>query len=266
MIRNNLHLISLAAIILPLLAAPAAPAGVTFFTQREGSPDDDGFARFIESAGAVAEQDFESPDIGPYYASSSAIPVGDFELTLSSFLLDGTPFAAGLFDSVEFDVEGEIYSIAFFSATTLRITPEPDQRILACGAWIFDDLRTFDAAYLIQVTELDGSIWQAVLENEIEFNEYGHEIEGFFGAVSDVGIVELTITAIDPESGDPIADYFEIDHLWADADPLPPDVPDGLEQHKKPKLKQHPRFERHPGDWAHRHKGPKDFIPRDDVK
>ncbi len=200
------------AIIILLLATPAS-ADVTFFLQREGSPDDNGRALFIEAIGDYAEQDFEDPALGADGARLSTIPVGDFQLEIYASLSDGTPYYPFLFSSSEFDVEGKLYHLALVCGSTSTLTLQPDQLLGAFGAWIFDDGNRLDSAYLIEVTELDGNTQQAVLENEIPLNDYNFEIEGFFGVVSDVGIAELSITAIDPATGQIHLDVFEIDHL-----------------------------------------------------
>jgi hypothetical protein len=79
--------------------------------------------------------------------------------------------------------------------------------------WVFDDGRAIDAAYRMDVLDRAGRTWSARLENVIPFNSHGHEIEGFIGVFSPVPIAAITLTPIDPATGQPVADDFAVDHL-----------------------------------------------------
>jgi hypothetical protein len=263
--------IALTVIVIIGSVASAAQGEVTFYIQRERSPDDHGLELFVqhvvEQVGSYAEQDFEDPALGPMYSAVPTLPVGDFVLQLSTISF-GEPSVPWLFTSGSFNAEGRINSVALVSGSSLIITPSPDQLVLAIGTWIFDDYRQVDSVFLAQVTELNGDTWQVILENEIDATN-AHEIEGFVGAVSDVGFAQMTITAVDPQTGEPHDDVFEIDHLKVAGDPFPPeepcsdpddeDCPNG--KSKKPEKRPHPLVDPHPGEWAPEHQGRNEYAP-----
>jgi hypothetical protein len=198
-------------------------AEVVFFVEGHGSPEASGHADFCQAVGDAAEQDFEDPALGQDFTVLPSLPIGDMELQLDCVLFDGTPFPPFLFTSPEFDVEGRVYHRALVVGTSMTIEPPAGQSLVAFGTWIFDDGGVLDSAYIAEVTETDGSVWEVILENDIPHNPYGHEIEGFVGVVSDVGISQITITSIDPETGETHPDGFEIDHVKAVAAALPPE-------------------------------------------
>lgn len=193
-----------------LLLASPAPAKVVFFIQRQGSTDD-GVARFLALAPAVQTQDFEAPELG---ANGSPLPMcllDKAEVSLEGE--DGGPYTPTLWKSPEFNEPNRIYQQALYVGASLLIEVDRRDRLAAVGFWVFDDRRAYDAAYLVTVTEVNGHVSTARLENDIPLNSKGHEVEGFVGAVSKVGIVSLQLTAIDPATGAPIPDQIEIDTL-----------------------------------------------------
>lgn len=211
------------------LASPLS-AEVTFFIQREGSPADDGRQLFIATAPDYAEQDFEDPALAPDGSSMPVVQVGEFEFGLTSGYANGTPLVPIIGYSPEFTAPGKIYSIALVAGSFLTLTPTAGLPIGAVGAWIFDDGGALDSVYLVTVWEADGSVSQAVLANEIRLDCHNHEIEGFIGAVSSVGITSVTIMAVNPETLELHLDSLEIDHLMVaplatptGGDPAPPD-------------------------------------------
>ncbi len=243
----------------------ATAADVTFHVQRHLWPDDNGQASFRQSAGQVVELDFDDPALGPTGTRFSSLAVGDFRLELTATAANGAPLVPYSFSSPWFDVEGRFFNTALVGGRSMTITADPDQLVLALGTWIFDNGGTIDSAYLVEVTELDGQSWHVVLDNGIA--TFIYEIEGFVGAVSDVGIADMTITAIDRETGLPHADTFEIDYLKVAGDPFPPEPPEPTEpptgkgSHKKPKHRAHPLVDPHPGDWAPWNEGPNEYAP-----
>jgi hypothetical protein len=263
--------IALAVMVIFGSVASAAQGEVTFYIQRERSLDDHGEELFVqhvlEQVGSYAEQDFEDPALGSESTALPTLPVGDFVLQLSTISF-GQPSTPWLFTIGDINAEGRINSVVLVSGSSLTITPSPDQLVLAIGAWIFDDYREVDSVFLAQVTELNGDTWQVILENEIDATN-AHEIEGFVGAVSDIGFAEMKITAVDPQTGEPHDDVFEIDYLKVAGDPFPPqepcsdpddqDCPNG--KSKKPKNRPHPLVDPHPGEWAPDHQGPNQYAP-----
>ncbi len=196
-------------------------AEVSFFVQREGSPDDTGLSLFLEASSPMHMQEFEDPELRLNGTQLSGVLVG--ELGLSWTCVGNEPFQPFLASSTAFNAPNKIYNYALVAYGVLTITPAPNTPVGALGAWIFDDGRAADSAYLVQVVELDGTLWEGVLVNEIPLNSRGHEIEGFIGAVSSVGIATLTITPIDLATGLFQLDTFELDHVMAS--PLPPPPP-----------------------------------------
>jgi len=225
--------------VLVLPVAVPVSAEVVFFVEGHGAPEASGHADFRQAVGDSAEQDFEDPALGEDFTVLPSLPIGDLELQLDCVLFDGTPFPPFLFSSIEFDVEGRVYSRALVVGTSMTIRPPAGQSLGAFGTWIFDDGGVLDSAYLAEVTETDGSVWEVILENDIPHNPYGHEIEGFIGVVSDVGIRQITITSIDPETGEAHPDGFEIDHVMAVAMDLPPEEEEDECRHRHHKKRCH---------------------------
>lgn len=217
-ITQKTRLLAALAVMLPLAwRTSTSQADVTFFIQREGSPDDNGLALFIQAVGAFQEQDFEGPEFAPDGVEVRKLRFGRTKIKLAR--PQERPLLPFTFSSGEFDAPGRFFGRALVCGIALRITAHGRKFPRGLGMWIFDDLRALDSAYLIEVTEKNGARWQAVLENQIELSARGHEIEGFIGAVSDQGIRAMTITPIDPLTGMAQPDVFEIDHLLVAAAP-----------------------------------------------
>ncbi|MBN2563023.1 MAG: hypothetical protein JXQ75_19030 [Phycisphaerae bacterium] len=176
-------------------------------------------ALLVQAVDTCSVQDFENTEQIPEETPISTLGVGGFKVEVLC-ACGSTPFEPYTAASPEFNAEGKIYNLVLIAGTSMTLMPHPEQVVGALGTWIFDDGGALDSAYLVRVTELDGKIWQAVLENEIPLGAHNHEIEGFIGAVSDVGIAELTVTAIDPDTGEAHADSFEIDHLIVAGPPV----------------------------------------------
>lgn len=217
-ITQKTRLLVALAVMLPLAwRTSTSQADVTFFIQREGSPDDNGLALFVQAVGAFQEQDFEGPEFAPDGVEVRKLRFGRTKIKLTR--PQERPLLPFTFSSGEFDAPGRFFGRALVCGIALRITAHGRKFPRGLGMWIFDDLRALDSAYLIEVTEKNGARWQAVLENQIEQSARGHEIEGFIGAVSDQGIRAMTITPIDPLTGMAQPDVFEIDHLLVAAAP-----------------------------------------------
>ncbi len=240
-VRDSIRGLPTAIGLLLLFTVPVT-AEVVFYLERHGSADDTGHADFCLAVGDYAEQDFEDPLLGPDFTKLPALPIGDVQLALSSAFPDGTPFEAFVFSSAEFDVEGRIHNRTMVAATSLTLTPPATHDLLAFGAWIFDDGSLQDSGYLFEVTETDGGVWQVILENEIPPTGYGHEIEGFVGVVSNVGISQIVIMAIDPATGELLPDIMEIDHVKAvTVAAAIEEEDDGKKRHKEYRKGRHPR-------------------------
>lgn len=203
---------------------PASVAGVDFHLQRHGTDTDTGYADFIAALVNRYDADFEPVESYPDDMPVPSLAMGDFQLNLEGDL-DG-PYDPVSFFSSAFNAESRVHHVALFAGYSLTITPAEGDQLNALGMWIFDDQRSLDSAYLIEVTETDGTVSTAVLVNEIERSSGGHEIEGFAGAVSDVGIAAMRVVAIDPVTQMPQADYMEVDHIIADMQEPPPPEPE----------------------------------------
>ena len=196
----------------PFFMPSPAIAEVTFYLQREGSPEDTGLADFIADLGTFEEQDFEDPALGELGDEVPQLFFEDGMLEVETMGLWAERKPAKLGASTEFDAEGRFYGRALVAGINLTATAQDGRAITGLGMWIFDDTSAYDAVYLIQVTETDGVASETILENEIGMNPHGHEIEGFFGAISDIGIVSVSITPVDPETHESLPDLFQTDH------------------------------------------------------
>jgi hypothetical protein len=217
----------LALATLTSVVAPT-PAAVTFYTQREGSPEDNGHAAFLLALPQHHEEDFEAPEIAMPDGSVPQLIYDDLDLQLTGDWSGA--FVPCLAYSPEFVMEGKMFDLALLPGFSLTVTPAEDQAIGGFGLWLFDDGRAYDAAYRMTVVETDGTVSESVLENAIPRDAKGHELEGFIAVVSDLGIASITVAAIDPQTGEPIPDVFEADHIIVaryipPPPPPPPDLP-----------------------------------------
>lgn len=199
------------------LLASAIPAfgEPLVFLQRQGSPDDNGYMDFVESAPGAVLEDFEDPSL---FAEGTAVAA----LTGAGIKVDlegewNGPYVPEVFASSEFNYPEAFYNQALIGGTELRLVADRSDPARAVGVWIFDDNSSYDSVYLIRIAECGGGGDSVVLANETEFTAFGHELEGFVGAVSDVGICVFSITAIDPVTGLPNGDLFEIDHVMIES-------------------------------------------------
>jgi hypothetical protein len=109
--------------------------------------------------------------------------------------------------------ENQIYGGTVVVATGATLAPLPGgAEAGAIGFWIFDDGKARDSIFLITVTDTCGNVVEAIVEND-EPRIGGYEVEGFFGVTSEYGIVELVISVLDAETGEPWSEPLELDHL-----------------------------------------------------
>ncbi len=207
------------------ISASIADADVVFYVERHGSNEDDGQAQFLALLGAHAEQDFQDAALGPVGAEVPELAFDELGVRLDLIgEWGGGAYVPTIVTSSEFCYAGRVYDRALWPGKALTVTSSGDQQLGAFGLWLFDDGRALDAAYLMSAVEVDGSAWEAVLENEIPRDSKGHELEGFIAVISDVGLASVTILPVDPVTGDVIADVFETDH-WLVAAYVPPPDP-----------------------------------------
>lgn len=238
--RKAINPLMMAATIVWTLVTFAAVADgeVTFYTQREGAAGDTGHATYLAVLGEFDEVDFEDDTPAPLGGAVPEMWFGDLGILIEGDW--GGPYVPTIVTSSEFDVEGEIWQRALLAGFGLTVRPAAGTRLDAFGLWLFDDGKTVDAAYLMEAVEEDGTVWEMVLENEIPQNQHRHEIEGFIGVVSDAGLLSVTITPINPATGDVVIDVFETDHWIIVVDVLPPppdptDLPPGQQWQRQEK-------------------------------
>ncbi len=224
--RKPINPLMLAVTIVWTLTTFAAFASgeVTFYIQREGSIEDTGHADLIDLLAAYDEVDFEDEGLAPLHGEVPELWFDDLGL-----LVEGDwagPYVPTIVTSSEFNEEGKVWQRALLAGFGLTIRPAEGTRLHAFGLWIFDDGKSVDSAYLMQAEDEDGAIWEAVLENEIPQNPHNHEIEGFIGVYSDAGLVSVTVTPLDPITGEIVVDVFEADHWIVLLDVLPPEEPE----------------------------------------
>lgn len=191
--------------------APHAAGDVTFYLHRHGSPQDSAYDAFGAAAGDVRTEDFEDADRFVQGQPVDALAWEDGAVNLAGDW--NGPYVPVVFFSTAFNVPDRVFSNALLVGFGLTVTPAEGTAVRAAGLWIFDDQRSLDSAYLVEVVETNGAAWTAVLENEIPPDGQGHEIEGFAGAVSDVGIASFRVRSVDPATQAPQGDLFEVDHL-----------------------------------------------------
>ena len=86
-----------------------------------------------------------------------------------------------------------------------------DTPVYGLGAWNFDDGMAVENGLSMTVVEADGTMTTAPLLDT--GNGLGHRIEGFVGAVSDIGITEVYFDNIDLGGGGPPECCLILDHL-----------------------------------------------------
>lgn len=224
--RMRFKCLSAATVVIGL-AAGFRPAGaeVTFFLQPEQSGLD-GEARYLEAIalgkhlGSYALVDFDDLDAYPRDSEVHALWADDVFCRLQADIAGSILAPTGHTGPYIFNPSG--YYVwpgrAFFSTLVMgdRMTllfDEDHPRAGAVGFWIFDDQRSLDSIYRVDVLETCGGQATTFLANDIPRDADGYEIEGFVGIVSDVGIRRVVVTPVDPVSRVPHSDIFEIDYL-----------------------------------------------------
>jgi len=204
---------------------PLARAEVTFHLQREGAPDDGGLEQFQAAAAPLAVADYEDPLLGGPGATVGGLFIDPETFVAVRGTWGGDYFDPLIASSPEFNAPDRFFNNAIVAGVALRVEAPADKPLHAVGMWIFDDGREADSAYLVTVTEADGAVWTAVLENDIPLNAKFHEIEGFVGAISTVGISQVDVLAVDPLTLAPHFDFFEVDFVMAALMPPPSEPP-----------------------------------------
>jgi len=206
-----------AALVLGVIV-PAASADITFFVAPNSAPatsstldvpwqtavgnnfiefDLDGFANHA--------------DVDKLFAGSLTIDVG-----LGG--LGGTAGTAEIFKG-SFGGGGGVYGTVWNRAFLNRdasnvihseITFIFSSPVEGAGMWVFDNNKNTGESFELIATDADGLITSSVLESG---NGLPHFVEGWLAATSDKGITSLSIRVVDEITGDPVARYFEIDHL-----------------------------------------------------
>ncbi|MCZ6684106.1 MAG: hypothetical protein O7B26_13075 [Planctomycetota bacterium] len=203
-------------VVLTLLVSTVPAFGAPrVFLQRHGSPEDNGYMDFVQTAPDAVVEDFEDPSFFTVGAEVHVLTGAGTKIYLESEW--NGPYVPQVFASSEFEYPGQFYNQALIGGTELRLIADPGDAPRAIGLWIFDDNSAFDSVYRIRIAECNGRGDEVILANETEFTVYGHELEGFVGAVSEVGICSFSITAIDPVTELPHGDIFEIDHLMVES-------------------------------------------------
>lgn len=123
----------------------------------------------------------------------------------------GAPF---IFHPADFyHWEGQVFGGTLVMGPVARLVPLPSSEPLgAVGFWIFDDGNLRDSVYQVDVLDACGHSATAIVENDVG-RVAGYEVEGFVGVVSDCGIVQVTVTALNMDTREAWDDPFEIDTL-----------------------------------------------------
>ncbi|MFQ5502898.1 MAG: hypothetical protein ACE5EQ_11465 [Phycisphaerae bacterium] len=220
------HMILLTAVIVLIDISRAASADISFFLQPEGTGQD-GEAHYLNTIatnhhlGSYELIDFDDLSAFPVESEVHALEVDSVEFHLGASL--ATSILAGnghtgpyIFNPHGFYIwEGKAFmsTLVMGDQATLEFDSD-DDRAGAVGFWIFDDQRSLDSVYRIDVMERCGQQATTILANDMPPNiEDVYEIEGFVGIISDVGIRRIVVTPLDPWSLLPQSDIFEIDTL-----------------------------------------------------
>jgi len=163
---------------------------------------------------SIEMEDFDDIDLYPPGLTVPELSFydGDASVSIETDAEDGLAY---IFRSpVYFDYPGAVDYQALVmgrGTATLTISSE-DHKVSGISFWIFDDGRIRDSAYLISATDCRGRTVEVVLQSNAERID-GYQMEGFFGVTSQRGLHSISITPINPATGEFQSDIFEIDSV-----------------------------------------------------
>lgn len=182
---------------------------------------------------AIETEDFDNAD--STYPPGTRVPtIGYLDDSLILQINTNAPdSAAYIFQSTfyfAYPNAVDFQALVMGSNTATLTFASDDVLVGGLGFWVFDDGNARDSAYLIQATDQLGHSTEVILESATP-RINGYQMEGFAGVTSRVGLTVVKITPIDPITGEPWLDIFEIDSLTValiqkpeiadDADELP---------------------------------------------
>jgi len=154
---------------------------------------------------------FDDLDVWPANEQVPAVTADSVQVAVLTQTAKGGPFI--FHPATFFQWEDQVFGGALVAGSGARVAPlRAGAAAGAIGFWIFDDGNLRDSIYYITVTDVCGNVVDAVVENDTP-RVSGYEVEGFFGVISQYGIAEVVITALNSATGEPWADPFELDYL-----------------------------------------------------
>lgn len=218
-----------------LRAAGTSSADSPFQVFLEPFGDDTGFDFAFADAvannarlGVRVTETFDDLDVWPQNQVVSSVTAGSCEVAMFGNTNKGAPFV--FHPNGYYRWEGQMFEGTLVMGSVARFVPLQGGGMLgAVGFWIFDDGNLKDSIYQVDVVDVTGNTTTAFVANGVP-RVSGYEVEGFFGVVSQYGIVSVTVTALSAATGEAWADTFEIDYLTVAQldDPVtrPPDADD----------------------------------------
>jgi hypothetical protein len=203
-----------------MAAASSALAAPTFLGYANSYPGSSGTndGAWQTAAGPFAEWDFDSSTPGSHVIAIAAGPIYANAYLGNPGTTAGNPevYAGSWGGAANGSMYGTVYQNAllnrnqqgaFYSDIVFQFAVAST----GIGAWLYDDGSTSPQSFVLEVTEVGGGVYVSpVLESG---NGNAHFVEGFLGVVSAVGITEARFRVIDPATGLPVHNGFELDHL-----------------------------------------------------
>ena len=179
------------------------------------------------AVGYFLEQDLDSYSNG--FDLDAMTIIGSISADVGLGGLGGTASTAEIFagswgGTSQGSVYGTVYNKALLNrdssgAPHSEITAQFSTPAVGVGAWVYDNTSATAESFEMIVTEVGGATFTSTpLESG---NGTGHFVEGWLGATSPVGIASVSYRVIDSVTGDPVARYFEMDHLQYSPVPVP---------------------------------------------
>jgi len=204
-------------ILMVVSAASTALAAPTFFVVPNSYPNS-GVTNDLAwqtAVGSFNEWDFDDVPAGEHVASVSGAPVSVQLGGLGGESGNPEVFAGG-WDSGGGATYGTIYQHALLNVDQQGLVhgdlvfqfAVPNAGI---GAWLFDDGNLTTESFVLEVTEVGGTVYTSpVLDSG---NGNANFVEGFLGVVSTAGITEARFRVVDAATGSAVGRGFELDHL-----------------------------------------------------
>ena len=218
--RRNWYFVLLTFLMGFFLSIPIGYSAVDFYTAIGSNPDGDLEFQDALEGSSFSEQDFDEYELNEVVQFFMAQNIGVSVSVLEGF---GNPFGPSILAGQTFNNDPEtIWGGVLLNGGT-SLYGNPDYRspqlvfdfsepVKGFGTWIFDDMQCCNFQFVMYVEEEGGAISESTsIDNGM--GQGGYEVDGFIGAISDVGITQAVVEIQNLDGNWALGSFFELDHV-----------------------------------------------------